>query len=651
MDCISWLLLGMDAEQVVNLTQQCPISCSIECGSLQTFEVTKPFSISGVASFLAPTAVEVLENESSQFFTKYVRLLQPKSWFTLSRVELLSQKDLAGRRNLRRSGSEQGVNLGVMVLFSGFAINMDTGTIAQYIVKGIDDVSYTKTLQRSGDASLVDIVVSSEMRTQATTAVAPERRKGNSGRPGIIVSVVVAVLVGAVVTAFLVRYQRRQGSGRACTKENHVVDEQSDVLSPAASMRSSLVHVLSLESVRQAGSPRSDNELSTVEASNSSKSSELSYKDSSQEGNDDEERNRDPITEVFPMDLLDSLNGTPDTADAIQNPVQTRTSPNAASASPDFLTNLRNIVRSEERLQKASSSVEPKKLVDSIRSEKARPRKYQEYREESTANMFSETRSVSRNVSAGGSSPSSSTNNGSTHVRQESSSASSFVSYDSNHSASGRPIQEQSFRKRVLQSTVFHSDPSERNSFCRGRCHDTADTGLRTGEQLHMVQIPCQQKLGLSIRCDPIVGVSIEEVQEASPAFGLLVQGDRILSIDGTTTTRATLQEIADLLHRRPPQRRNQPNLLVFVVKRLRRKSSDSSNVTERISPRSSHSEQHSYTQNKTALYRNEGTARDDDRLLKLRRHESPLHEELVVNHAYPNSKCNFISSSGSASR
>jgi hypothetical protein len=67
------------------------------------------------------------------------------------------------------------------------------------------------------------------------------------------------------------------------------------------------------------------------------------------------------------------------------------------------------------------------------------------------------------------------------------------------------------------------------------------------GQQL-IFHAPRKGKLGLVIQCIDLKGPVVTTVKTYSPLFGLILPGDRILDIDGTTTTGMTLKDVTGIM-------------------------------------------------------------------------------------------------------
>jgi hypothetical protein len=307
-DCIQWRFLGLKIEQVIELIQNCPVSCNVDCGEeqLQPFEVTLSFGLLRVSSFLAPNAVATLESVSVEYMTNFIRAQEEESQFFLYEVELLSQ-NLLGRRRLRALPSRRlasAVNLVVTVAFRGYAIDMHSQVAEEYLVKGIDSTGYERSLQRSGDLELLEAQISSQVDPDSINRATPS--EDNAGGKGVVAaSVVIAALAVFAASAFFFHVRKRRLTN--VQKQVNPIDLGSDdVISPPASVRSALSRVLSLEGIlSMVSSPRSQDSSTVAGGSSGMSEREQPQQSPSSEEETEEEH---PLTGIIPpMIVFDNI--------------------------------------------------------------------------------------------------------------------------------------------------------------------------------------------------------------------------------------------------------------------------------------------------------------------------------------------------------
>ena len=344
-DCIQWRFLGLNIDQVIELVHNCPISCNIDCGSLQSFEGTLSFGVVRVSSFLAPKAVSTLESISTEYLTNYIQGREPDSRFFLQNVELLSQK-IYGSRMLRSASHGRqlaSVSLVLTVTYRGNAINLASDTVQEYLVDGIGSNGYVRSLQRSGDPSLTDVQISSSVEGLASYGVAPSDET-KSGRGGAAASVVLSVIFIFAVTAFIFHFRKRKLD--RMQKKSLAIETGPGMVSPVASVGSSLAQVFSFESiVRMMSSPRSDSTPTVASSRNSepTKNEELAQTSPASSASLPEIEEEHPLTGVIPpMIVFDNIEDTMDTHEEEMPRTRNVVPYRRMDASPEFAAKLRS---------------------------------------------------------------------------------------------------------------------------------------------------------------------------------------------------------------------------------------------------------------------------------------------------------------------
>lgn len=304
-DCLNWRFLGLNVDQVLDLVESCPITCRIDCGSLQRFNISISFIVSNVASFLAPTAVSTLEAISNEVLTNLVNRQHPASRFFLQHVELLSQ-NISTRRLLRDSqinqGSKSTVNLMVSLVFRGYAIKLNSKTVEDYLLNGIVSTTLVRSLQRSGESAFLDVKISSNNDNGNLPQYTQSKDEGK-GRTVVAMSTILSLLFVLCAIGLSLHFIRRQVG--ELKKTVSIYEAASDVVSPAVSVRSSLAQVFSFDSIRRALSSPKSNDSVTIEAKSSSQSASIKSQISTSSENEGEHPFRRFIPPMIVYDNVD----------------------------------------------------------------------------------------------------------------------------------------------------------------------------------------------------------------------------------------------------------------------------------------------------------------------------------------------------------
>jgi hypothetical protein len=254
-DCTRWRYLGLKIEQLVELIQSCPVSCDIPCDELAPFETELTFGIHSVPNFLSPTTVATVETVTAEYITNFVQGHIEGSRFFLHQVELLSQS-IVQRRNLRSTPSRRlqlDTDLVATVAFRGYRIGLQAAALKEYLLEGLASQGYMRSLQRSGDQSLIDIVISlgvDQTPAELPTGTAESERTSGVAVSGILASFLLLGAAGALVLQTL----RRRGLKQLISQK-----DMAHVASPVSPSRSPITQIVSFESaLRTAPSGRSN---------------------------------------------------------------------------------------------------------------------------------------------------------------------------------------------------------------------------------------------------------------------------------------------------------------------------------------------------------------------------------------------------------
>jgi len=590
-DCLIWRSLGMAVGDVVNLVNSCPVSCDIPCNSLQSLNVSLPVKLTGVTEFLNPGAVATLESVSEEYLANVVSQSMPESVFFLYDVELLSQKE--EKRSVRhrtRRALQSTVTLFTTVAFRGFGVDVLEADIEALLRTGINSDGYTKSLQRSGDGALVDVVVSSNIREDDITAIQkPVEESGSGRRAGVTASIVLSTLFVTAVAAYFV--QSRVRARPSIGKKPPVAHEHSsDVVSPALSVRSSLVNALSFDTImRMVSSPRSNDsdsstEQSSIEKSNPEESNGEPLNEKPHDERDEEKDEPHPLASIVPpMIVIDNIEGR--SSDTERPNVKNIVPGRRVEASPEFVKQLRasagkidpallflpflEPAENDEaeqhytgELSSSSSSAsmafrDSKEISDSHNDVIASPDKTtptrssffhrmktprtSKIRPDNSASPSSHKEGSPMNNSFGSNGENGT--EGSLSGGSRSGLFSFFTSSPgrskktaSNSSGSPKSIPSGSFR--LSKSASLESDTK------------TDEKGTKSSREV-VFEIPRHGKLGITVLCNISQGPTVQQVKDYSPLLGKAFRGDRILSIDGVSTVGATLTEVTRLLARK----------------------------------------------------------------------------------------------------
>jgi hypothetical protein len=304
----------------------CPLSCDIDCGSLERFEVKVTFRIINALNFLDSASAGLLEETSVEYLSNYVENLQPASKFFLYEAELTAQQIQASNRagdnrNLRRTQVVGQYNdLIVTVAFRGLAIVLGNAVINALIVQGIDSAGYSRAIQRSGDPTFLDIEVTSSV-TDDSGALKNSTKKGGGDGPspgGTAAAILMAFSFAGFGIGCFIKKRRTETKAKAMVKTQE--ESEADIFTGAAgSPRSAPVGSVSFEAstgvvagilrIMSSSSPRS-NDSSTHSGQTSKQSSKASIpsSDGTTSSRSEEEH---PFTGLIPpMIVIDNLDET-----------------------------------------------------------------------------------------------------------------------------------------------------------------------------------------------------------------------------------------------------------------------------------------------------------------------------------------------------
>jgi hypothetical protein len=329
-NCTAWRFVGLNVDELEDLVDSCPISCGIDCGSFERFEIKVPFRIIDVPTFLDQASADTLEEASVEYLTKYVETRKPASKFFLYGAELTAQviqvslgADEPTRRRLRRTQEEepQYVDLLVKVAFRGFAIGLVTDDITFLILQGIDSDGYSRVIQRSGDPTFLDVDVTSNVVDDAGASQNSKNNKGGGDGPsqgGTAAAVIISFSLLAVSVGVFIKKRRTTTKGRSLSNVNtqeKSIDTppfDSPVESPLIgtplvgsvfSFEGTTDVVAGLIRIMSSGSPRSNDSSAP-----SGKTSKESKPTSSNESPSSEEEEEHPYTGIIPpMIVIDNI--------------------------------------------------------------------------------------------------------------------------------------------------------------------------------------------------------------------------------------------------------------------------------------------------------------------------------------------------------
>lgn len=631
-DCIQWRFLGLEIQQVVDLIHNCPISCSIDCGTMQSFEVTVSFEIISVTSFLAPSSVATLEAVSAEYLTNYIQTRFERSHFFLYEVELLKQ-NIVARRNLRSRArgltSSTSMSLAVHLVFKAYGIGLDEDKIKSYLISGIDSTGYENSLQRSGDDAFIDIVVLYTLSNGVTEPLPIDRVESGRKRPAKGAAVTLSLLFAGALTAYILIYHRERCN---CNLSKQIQVEAGD--SVAASQVLSLIP--SIGQVLSSGHSNGD----SATHDHSSSSSESTLDDASQGYQEH------PLTGIIPPMILyeniDEGSYAPSTTQAVLHNVVPSKS---IKASPMLIAQFRSgtvtidesmlfiFPRGEESSgdSKGSDIIDrtPRSIHEESNSDKSvsslPPGNFNSLESGQDMDLNVEKPKGSRrSISFGelGRPPSIPGRrainfrprmplytpiDGSSPPYQNSdvidtSCKDQFeltkghrktLSAPPGHGVAKHinsflglmpPILGQSPGKRLkVSSPIADANPRSTSSGGQNvpdhhlsRCvtSDSSRDGhaKRVRGSKLTFQVPRYGKLGIEITFDPL-GPIIQQVKDYSPLLGKAKIGDRIISIDGTDTHNSTSEEISILLAKDRNSMWLQSSAMNIVFLRERRSS------------------------------------------------------------------------------
>jgi len=341
-DCTLWRFLGLDADGLQELVESCPVSCGIDCGSFQRFEIKVTFRVLNVPNFLDSVSVDTMEEASVEYLTNYVKAEEPASNFFLYEAELTSQQiQSAGRlgsdpsrRQLRRlqKPQKQAVDLLVTVAFRGFVTDLDTAAVKTSIVQGIDSEGYSRAIQKSGDPTFLDVLITLDVVDSTNPSGSQRSPKATGSGPSSGGKAAAAIVCLALVVVGLYCYVKKRHSwilSRSLTigkdardknlngNMNRATDANlSPGVSSVFSFEGNISVVSNLIRIMSSGSPRS-NDFSTRSGDTSRPSSKetslpSSEGRSSETTTSDDEEGEHPYTGLIPpMIVIDNIDEYP----------------------------------------------------------------------------------------------------------------------------------------------------------------------------------------------------------------------------------------------------------------------------------------------------------------------------------------------------
>jgi hypothetical protein len=323
----------LDVTDLETLVESCPISCGIDCGTLERFEVKVTFRMYPVLNFLDSASVGTLEETSVEYLSNYVENLKPASKFFLYEAELTAQQiqanhragDGSASRNLLRRTQEvepQYNDLIVTVAFRGLAIVLGNAVINALLVQGIDSAGYSRAIQRSGDPTFLDIEVTSSVTDDSDASKNSTKRTGEGDGPspgGTAAAVLTAFSFVGIGIGYFIKKRRTETKGKAIAKMQEESEAQLFTSAPG-SPRSAPVGSSSFEGspgvvagilrIMSSGSPRS-NPSSTRSGQTSKQSSKSSMRESADGTSSSQSEEEHPYTGIIPpMIVIDNLDET-----------------------------------------------------------------------------------------------------------------------------------------------------------------------------------------------------------------------------------------------------------------------------------------------------------------------------------------------------
>jgi hypothetical protein len=304
------------------------MSCGIDCGSLERFEVKVTFRIINALNFLDSASAGILEKTSVEYLSNYVENLKPASKFFLYEAELTAQQIQApnraggdsANRNLRRTQvvESQYNDLIVTLAFRGLAIVLGNAVINALIVQGIDSAGYSRAIQSSGDPTFLNIEVTSSVTDDSGASKNSTKTGGGDGPSpgGTAAAVLMAFSFAGIGIGWFVKKRRTETKAKAIVKTQE--ESEAEIFTGATgSPRSAPVGNVSFEStsgvvagilrIMSSGSPRS-NDSSTHSGQTSNQSSKASLQGSSDGTTSSQSEEEHPYTGLIPpMIVIDNL--------------------------------------------------------------------------------------------------------------------------------------------------------------------------------------------------------------------------------------------------------------------------------------------------------------------------------------------------------
>ena len=151
-NCASWRVLGLNTRELADLVNQCPQSCQVPCGDFLQFSMLIGITIKKVPGLMDTEATFALQTATHQHLEIYARNgLRDGQPFEIDSVELVSQTLLSETNDhVRRAkvvNDLPSTSLSVGLQTNGFAIGVPNEQLSKIFLEGVDDKSFTVTLQ------------------------------------------------------------------------------------------------------------------------------------------------------------------------------------------------------------------------------------------------------------------------------------------------------------------------------------------------------------------------------------------------------------------------------------------------------------------------------------------------------------------------
>lgn len=269
---MQWRYLGLTLDDLEQLIISCPVSCGIDCGTLERWEVTVSYQIANVPGLMDAAIVNQLNTLTKTYLINYLGLEEPLVQFFVDEVELLSQRILnrnSAKRQLlqltndtrsdrqrttpdeehNRELAEELVNLWVTSAIRGFAFNVSTNRTTELLVAGIASPGYTRSIQNADNEYLKDAIIFSASEKGTAAAAFEQQEESTEDETDASTTVIVVVVIfafGGLLSIGLCvhrkrrRYQQRSDRNRLLygwslfnsRRRRKLIDESERVQSP-----------------------------------------------------------------------------------------------------------------------------------------------------------------------------------------------------------------------------------------------------------------------------------------------------------------------------------------------------------------------------------------------------------------------------------